>query len=42
MVFAAGVAESNTVKHKLVNTNPNTPNTVFDETEPKRILQERL
>ena len=33
MVFAAGVAESNTVKHKHVNTSPNTPNIVFDQTK---------
>ena len=26
-------AGSSTVKHKLVNTNPNTPNTVFDQTK---------
>ena len=33
MFFAAGVAESNTVKHKPVNKNPNTPDTVFDQTK---------
>ena len=33
MVFAAGLAESNTVKHKLVNTNPSTPNTAFEKTK---------
>ena len=33
VVLAAGVAETNTVKHKLVNTNPNTPNIVFDQTK---------
>ena len=31
--FATGVAKSNTVKHKLVNTNPNTTNTVFDQSK---------
>ena len=33
MRFAAWVVESNTVSYKLVNTSPNTPNIVFDQTK---------